>query len=51
MAQPSIGARLYGVILELVGEPKHVIVEDDGLIKVPLVMMRGSFLIKGNVNL
>ncbi len=46
MAQASIGARLYRVILELVSEPKHVVVEDDGLIKVPLVMMRGSCLIK-----
>jgi hypothetical protein len=45
MAQASIGARLYGVILELVSEPKHVVVEDDGLIKVPLVVMRGSCLL------
>ncbi len=52
MAQASIGASLYRVILELVSEPKHVVVEDDGLIKVPLVVMRGSCLIKkGNVNL
>jgi hypothetical protein len=51
MAQASIGARLYRVILELVSEPKHVVVEDDGLIKVPLVVMRGSCLVKDNVNL
>jgi hypothetical protein len=47
MAQASIGARLYRMILELVSEPKHVVMEDDGLIKVPLVVMRGSCLKKG----
>ena len=43
MAEAGIGARLNGVILELVRQPEHVVVEDDGLIKVPLVVMRGTW--------
>jgi hypothetical protein len=42
MAEAGVGACFDGVILELMREPEHVIVEDDSLVKVSLVVMRGT---------